>query len=70
VRNEASRYLPTQILRFAQDDTRWGRYIGDVRDNAVSKMNLDFETGPSLVTLSRSEGSVTLGYEMLRCGSA
>ena len=34
-------------------------------DNAVSKINLDFERGPSLVTLSRSEGSIVLGYEML-----
>ena len=26
--------------------------------------------GSSLVTLSRSEGSIALGHEMLRCGSA
>jgi hypothetical protein len=28
------------------------------------------ESGPSRVTLSRSEGSLALGHEMLRCGSA
>ena len=39
-------------------------------DYAVSKLNVDFERGLSLVTLSRSEGSVALGHEMLRCGSA
>jgi hypothetical protein len=35
-------------------------------DNGVSKNKTDFESGPSLVTLSRSEGSVALGAEMLR----
>jgi len=39
-------------------------------DYAVSKINTDYEIGPSTVTLSRSEGSVALGNEMLRCGSA
>jgi hypothetical protein len=39
-------------------------------DYAVSKNTPDFEIGPSTVTLSRSEGSVGLGFEMLRCGSA
>jgi len=39
-------------------------------DNAVSKNKTDFEIGSSLVTLSRSEGSVAPGVEMLRCGSA
>jgi len=39
-------------------------------DNAVSQNKTDFESGPSIVTLSRSEGSVVLGVEMLRCGSA
>jgi hypothetical protein len=50
-------------------------------DNAVSKLNVDYQRsyssvlagliiGPSTVMLSRSEGSVVLGVEMLRCGSA
>ena len=39
-------------------------------DNAVSKNNLDYEIGIYIVTLSRSEGSVAMGTEMLRCGSA
>jgi len=39
-------------------------------DNVVSKNKTDYEIGPSIVTLSRSEGSVALGVEMLRCGSA
>jgi len=36
-------------------------------DYAVSKNKTDDEIGPSTVTLSRSEGSVSLGVEMLRC---
>jgi len=36
-------------------------------DHAVSKNKTDDEIGPSTVTLSRSEGSVALGVEMLRC---
>jgi hypothetical protein len=39
-------------------------------DNAVSKHTTDDEIGPYSVTLSRSEGLVALGVEMLRCGSA
>jgi hypothetical protein len=39
-------------------------------DNAVSKNTSDFEIGPSTVTLSHSEGPVSLDVEMLRCGSA
>jgi len=39
-------------------------------DYPLSKKNPDYESGPSRVTLSRSEGSVALGAEMLRCGSA
>jgi hypothetical protein len=39
-------------------------------DYEHSHNKMDFESGPSLVTLSRSEGSVELGVEMLRCGSA
>ena len=39
-------------------------------DNAFSKNTMDYEIGISIVTLSRSEGSVALGVEMLRCGSA
>jgi hypothetical protein len=49
-------------------------------DYAVSKLNVDYKRsqssvlagfiiGPSTVTLSRSEGSIALGVEMLRCGS-
>jgi hypothetical protein len=47
-----------------------GRYIGGVRDNGFSKNKSDCESGITLVTLSRSEGSVAFGHEMLRCGSA
>jgi hypothetical protein len=36
-------------------------------DYAVSINNSDNEIGPSTVTLSRSEGSVAMGVEMLRC---
>ena len=39
-------------------------------DYGVSKNNMDYEIGLYIVTLSRSEGSVALGDEMLRCGSA
>jgi len=39
-------------------------------DNALSKNKTYYEIGISSVTLSRSEGSVALGHEMLRCGSA
>src|SRR5712692_8550677 len=35
-------------------------------DDAVSKNTTDDEIGPNTVTLSRSEGSVALGVEMLR----
>jgi hypothetical protein len=35
-------------------------------DYAVSKKTTDGGIGPSTVTLSRSEGSVSLGVEMLR----
>jgi hypothetical protein len=38
-------------------------------DDVVSKNTSNFEIGPSSVTLSRSEGSVALCYEMLSCGS-
>jgi hypothetical protein len=37
-------------------------------DDVVSKKKTDDEIGPSTVTLSRSEGSVDLGVEMLRQG--
>jgi hypothetical protein len=37
---------------------------------AVSKNKTDYEIGLYIVTLSRSEGSVSMGVEMLRCGSA
>jgi hypothetical protein len=43
---------------------------GGVHDNALSKNKTDYEIGIPIVTLSRSEGSVALGHEMLRCGSA
>jgi len=39
-------------------------------DDVVSKNKSNFEIGPSTFTLSRSEGSIALGYEMFRCGSA
>jgi hypothetical protein len=38
-----------------------------MRDYVVSKKKTDDEIGPYTVTLSRSEGSVALGVEMLRC---
>jgi hypothetical protein len=37
-------------------------------DNAVSNNKTDDETDPSTVTLSRSEGSVWIGSEMLPQG--
>jgi hypothetical protein len=46
------------------------RFIALIADYAVSKNNTDYEIGISIVTLSRSEGSVAMGTEMLRCGSA
>jgi hypothetical protein len=36
-------------------------------DYAVSHKKTDLECGPSRVTLSRSEGSIALGLEILRC---
>jgi hypothetical protein len=39
-------------------------------DYAVSKKKKDYEFRLYTVTLSGSEGSVGLGDEMLRCGSA
>jgi len=39
-------------------------------DYVVSKNKPDNCKGYSLVMLSRSEASVSLGHEMLRCGSA
>jgi len=39
--------------------------IAPIADYALSKMNPDYESGLSRVTLSRSKGSVALGAEML-----
>ena len=41
--------------------------IGGVRDHVVSIDNTDYEIDPSTVTRSRSEGSIALVTEMLRC---
>jgi len=46
---------------------RRGRFIAPIADYAVSKNTTDDEVGLYTVTLSRSEGSVWMGDEMLRC---
>jgi hypothetical protein len=41
--------------------------IAHTADDVVSKKKTDYEIGSYTVTLSRSERSVALGVEMLRC---
>ena len=43
-----------------------GRFIAPITDYAVSKNTTDDDVGLYTVTLSRSEGSVWIGDEMLR----
>jgi hypothetical protein len=62
--NKITRHPYEQIMAF----NKKGISIG--ADYAVSKNKTDDEIGLYTVTLSRSEGSVALGVEMLRCGSA
>jgi len=55
-------YAPEQHI----PSLRRCRFIAHTTDNAVSQNTTDDEIGPSTITLSRSEGSVALGREMLR----